>query len=433
MIMMTNVYDIIMALRSNNGRNAKIEILKQNQDNETLKQVCYLALNPLINFYQRKIPAYTPRQPHTADTLSSVLSSLEVLTSRTVTGTAAIEFLSKLLSSLVEDDAKVLELVIKKDLDCGVARGTVNAVWKNLIPEYPVMLCSQFSEKLVDKITFPAVAQLKMDGMRFNAIVKNNTCEFRSRNGKELNLLGNLTQEFVTLANGFDMVFDGELLVSDSDGLLNRQTGNGILNKAVKGTISEEEASKVIATVWDVITLKGFEDGHDDLPYRVRLSYLLHANLPSKIRLVESNEVRSYEEAERLFLTYLESGEEGLILKDMDSVWEAKRSKQHIKFKGELDCDLKIVGVQAGTGKYEGQLGAIICQSEDGVVEVSVGSGFNDEHRKTLINEKLIGRIVAVKYNARIKNNAGKESLFLPVFLELREDKNTADSSEKIK
>jgi hypothetical protein len=38
-----------------------------------------------------------------------------------------------------------------------------------------------------------------------------------------------------------------------------------------------------------------------------------------------------------------------------------------------------------------------------------------------------------VKYNARIKNKQGEESLFLPVFVEVREDKNDADSSGEIK
>ena len=45
----------------------------------------------------------------------------------------------------------------------------------------------------------------------------------------------------------------------------------------------------------------------------------------------------------------------------------------------------------------------------------------------------LLGKIVAVKYNARIKNNRGDESLFLPIFVEIREDKDVADSSKLIK
>ena len=78
-------------------------------------------------------------------------------------------------------------------------------------------------------------------------------------------------------------------------------------------------------------------------------------------------------------------------------------------------------------------LGAIVCESSDGVVKVNVGSGFNDLHRKTLKEKDLLGKIVAVKYNSRIKNRQGDESLFLPIFVELRDDKDEADSSKLIK
>jgi hypothetical protein len=38
-----------------------------------------------------------------------------------------------------------------------------------------------------------------------------------------------------------------------------------------------------------------------------------------------------------------------------------------------------------------------------------------------------------VKYNTRIKNKQGEESLFLPIFVEIRDDKTVADSSKEIK
>jgi hypothetical protein len=53
--------------------------------------------------------------------------------------------------------------------------------------------------------------------------------------------------------------------------------------------------------------------------------------------------------------------------------------------------------------------------------------------RKNLINENLVDRIVAIKYNSRIKNKLGDESLFLPIFVEIRDDKDIADNSKDIK
>jgi ATP-dependent DNA ligase len=137
------------------------------------------------------------------------------------------------------------------------------------------------------------------------------------------------------------------------------------------------------------------------------------------------------DEARETFDSYLAEGQEGIILKDLNGVWEDKRAKHQIKFKGELECELRVVGIQPGTGKYSGMLGALICESEDGVVKADVGSGFKDDQRVDA--DFYLDKIVSVKYNARIKNKQGEESLFLPVFIEVRGDKDIADRADQIK
>jgi hypothetical protein len=422
------------SLAANSSRNFKIEQLEKNRDNETLREVVRLALDPFTQFYQRKIPKYSRGAEENTVSLEEGINSLFDLSQRLVTGNAAIEHLKNILTNLTEDDAKVIERIIQKDLKCGVQVSTANAVWAGLVHEYPVMLCSQFEQKLVDKVKFPALVQTKMDGMRFNAIVRDGKCEFRSRNGKEIQLLGFLEDDFIKLAGDVDCVFDGELLVNDKGVVLDRQTGNGILNKANKGTISDLEARKVRATIWDVIPYMYFVDGECPVNYKKRwesLRVLMDTHNPAKVSLVDSWEVATYEEAKTLFEGLLAQGQEGIILKDLNGIWENKRTKSQIKFKGELECDLKIVGIEEGTGKYTGMLGAILCESADGVVKVRVGSGFNDDQRKTL-GKEIVDKIVAVKYNMRIKNKLGEESLFLPIFVEIRDDKEQADSSDSI-
>ena len=433
-----NINAFFNSLAANPSRNFKIEELEKHVDNETLREVIRLALCPFTQFYQRKIPAYTC--DGTNANIEAILPALYDLSSRQVTGNAAIEYLRMLLTSLNPDDAKVLERIIDKSLDCGVQVSTANAVWSGLIKEYPVMLCSPFEQKLVDKIKFPAYVQLKMDGMRFNAIVRDGKCEFRSRNGKEIQLLGNLEQEFIALAGDVDCVFDGELLVMlpGDHQFADRQTGNGILNKANKGTISADQAALVHATVWDVIPYVLFGDGYCGTPYSTRFSSLkkLVDQIPAKdkkIWLVSSDIVENIDEANAKFEEYLALGLEGIILKDGSGAWEDKRAKHQIKFKGELECDLKIVGVEEGTGKYAGMLGAILLESSDGVIKVRAGSGLSDGQRKDLWGQNLVDKIVAIKYNTRIKNKVGEESLFLPIVLEIRDDKEVADSSKEIK
>ena len=433
------VFNIIESIASTSSRLEKEAILRENADNDILKEVFRLAYDPFTQFYIRKIPKYNSAQPNQADTLDSVISSLAMLSSRQVTGNAAIEYLTKLLSSLIENDSKVLELIIGKDLRCGASASTANKIWPNLIHEYPCMLCSPSDEKTLSKIKWPAMVQLKMDGMRFNAIVKDGGCEFRSRNGKEIVLKGELEHAFVRLADGKNIVFDGELIVSDESGkVLNRQTGNGILNKAVKGTISLDEAKMVGATIWDMIPYEDFKIGCCSLSYKDRFELVQNLPIGGRIKIVKFHNVETLDNAREIFEYYLNQGEEGIILKDLSGKWEDKRVKHQLKFKAELDCDLEVVGYEEGTGKYVGKLGALVCRSrstDQDVLEVSVGSGFDDASRDSLwnIRNSLVGRIVAVTYNAKITNKQGGISLFLPRFVELREDKDIADRQEDIK
>ena len=184
---------IFEELAATSSRLEKEAILKKNAKNDVLKRAVFLALDPYTQFYIRKIPKYKPNKGK-GIALNFALDSIGDLSKRLVTGNAGIDHLRSNLEALNEDDAKVLERVIQKDLDCGVQVSTANKIWEGLVTDYPCMLASGYDEKLVEKIQFPALVQLKMDGMRFNAIVdaNNKSVEYRSRNGKEVDVNNDL-------------------------------------------------------------------------------------------------------------------------------------------------------------------------------------------------------------------------------------------------
>ena len=126
---------------------------------------------------------------------------------------------------------------------------------------------------------------------------------------------------------------------------------------------------------------------------------------------------------------------EGVIVKSPYNIWKDVRATDMVKFKAELDCDLRVIAVETASGKYEGMLGALVCESDDHKVQVKVGTGYTDEMRSEFIKQDLIGKIVTITYNARIKdkNRPDVDSLFLPRFVEFREDKDVTNTSEEIK
>lgn len=431
------ILSILNNLASNNSRKFKLSVLQLNTDNQLLKRVVEMACNPMLQFYIRKIPKYKPLNNPT-QTLEQALNDLSLLSTREKTGNAAIEHLRSILSNLSPDDAKVIERVIKKDLRCGVSTATINDAWKDLIPVFPCMRTHEYDENLVQNFRYPAWVQDKHDGMRFNAIVQNNTCEFRSRSGNLIELHGHLQEEFVAMAKGNDVVFDGEFLVRKNGVFLDRKTGNGILNKAVKQTITKEEASLVSAILWDYIPFKDWQKHFCEIDYFNRYKKLKDC-VPNhfksddcRIFLSENIVVNNIQEVTQAFNKSIENNKEGIILKALNCGWENKRIKGAIKFKSEKECDLIILRIIPGEGKYDGLLGAIECGTIDEMLTVRVGSGFSDDQRRQNWAEK-IGKIATIKYNEKIQSKiTNKFSLFLPRFVEIRNDKTESNLIEEI-
>jgi ATP-dependent DNA ligase len=223
-------------------------------------------------------------------------------------------------------------------------------------------------------------------------------------------------------------MLDGELLMTGTDGRpLDRKTGNGLLTKFQKGTGTAELATQIRAVVWDLVPLDFFRTGQCLMPYEERLK-LLGNESHGHVNAAHTYTVRSMEEAQTLYQKKLAEGEEGLILKDPRGPWEDKRVKHQVKMKAELEADLRVTGFLPGTGKYEGKIGSLLVESADGKVKTAVGTGLNDEER-SYDPKDFKGRIVSVKYNAVIEDKkTGQRSLFLPVFVEIRDDKGVADT-----
>ena len=416
---------IINALAATSGRLEKEAILKQNCDDLTLKETFRLALDPKVNFYIKKLPAAGPKPTGDPWSLDKALKSIEGwLATRKLRGKSATTHLERLFACVSDDDQEVLRRVLGRNLKCGVSEATVEKIWPDLKLSYPCMLVSPLTEKT--KVKFPCVVQTKMDGMRFNARVVDGAATFYSRAGKELAFEGlPIEAAFQKLPEG---VYDGELLVANCD----RKTGNGILTKFQKGTGTLTAGRDIHAKVWDVIPLSDFDKGSCSVGYIERFRILggaLKAARPDTITIVRTwLDVSDMEEAQTIYKEQLAHGEEGVILKDPKGPWEDKRVKHQVKMKAELEADLRVTGFLPGTGKFEGKIGSLLVESADGKVKTAVGTGMNDEER-SYDPKDFKGKIVSVKYNAVIDDKkTGQRSLFLPVFVEIRDDKGVADT-----
>lgn len=438
--MSKSVYEILEEVAATSSKNEKEAILLKysKEDTDGMLRECFrLAYSPIINFY---INSKTlPEKKTNVDVeerelyLAVLFTDLTMIYSRFFTGMKAIQKLESILQGLTKEAASVVERIVLKDLRCGVGETTINKVWKDLIPAVPQMLASPMKDKTLSKIKYPAVAELKSDGSRCIAYCNTDGVRLMSRNGKQYQGLVDLELSLQDeLFNG--LVLDGELVFDTTKA--DRSTGNGIVTKAVKGTISLEEQSGVVFQVWDVIPQKEYKPKgvlkvQQWQRYTGLKELLKHTN-KNNIQLIPSHVVNSLEEAKEIFRKYVEDGFEGIILKNLNSFWEDKRSSNLVKFKEELFADLRVVGYYEGEGKAAGMLGGLVLESEDGVIKVNVGSGFTDEQRIQIWRDKNLN-IVEIKFNGITEDKrTGQKSLFLPIFQRERLDKSAANNYDEM-
>ena len=459
-----SIYQIITQLKSTRSRNEKESILAREANNEDLKTFFCLALNPYINFYQKKPfkQSYGGTYP-----LSSAMKELEsVIAGRVKTGNEAVAFITNIIDSVSVDGGKVIMHILQKESGCDLGGATINKIWPKLIPIYPCLLATAWDDKLASKLDWKSgvFSNLKSDGLRINLVIdETGGVSAFSRAGNTLNFYG----AFDFLGEYFkSVVIDGELLTVKANGKFNdRQTSNGIGSKAIKGTMSTVEASSLHITAWDVIPLEDFKNEKSELEYSNRFALLtdMISKIPQfahKISLIPSRIVYSIDEAQDHFQEMLVAGEEGTVVKSPKMLWENKRSKLQLKLKSEHPGEFEVVGYKLGEGKLTGNLGSLDIASSDRMV-LSNLSGYSLKLRSeifanltgqdvpyTMVIDDLpvvffakpgdcditIGSIVTVTYNQKIKaRDSDTYSLFLPRFSGVRLDKSVANSLSELK
>ena len=125
---------------------------------------------------------------------------------------------------------------------------------------------------------------------------------------------------------------------------------------------------------------------------------------------------------------YTERGYEGVVLRHPEVAYHEGRSNHLLKYKYFKEADLKIVGTEAGEGRLEGTLGALMVEGIiDGVnIKANVGTGMTDADRALLQADKnIVGKVLTVKYQA-ITDRSDKEGIYslrFPSFAGIKQDR----------
>jgi len=441
---MKHIHALLLAIAATSSKNEKLALLTAHRDDADLREFLRVTYEPRINFYQRKVD---PAAMTEADlsTIRPVFNRgfihdvVTVIAGRIVRGNLAKRWLAARYNGFATQwERDMLDWLIGRDVRAGFSESTINKVWPNLVTDVPYMRCCL--PKDAKLVAFPwrsgVYSQIKADGM-YAEIDHDDEVRVQTRNGSPLPV--DALQELVGavqlyLPRGYR--YHGEMLVRRNGEYLSRQEGNGILNKLLQSG-EKPDGVEICYEVWDMIPrTASVAKGKCETPYRDRFAPLCDAMRGSSspyLMVIETKLVESYEEAMEHYRDALARGLEGTIIKHPLAIWKDGTSKEQVKMKVEFEIDLKVFGYEEGTGKAMGMLGALRCESEDGRLKVKVGSGFSDAQRKDIWARKDLN-IITVKSNSIMPPTRKDDySLFLPIFVEERLDKKTADTLQRIK
>jgi DNA ligase-1 len=347
---------------------------------------------------------------------------------------------NNLINSQLSSDPKedlllrdILMKILTKRMNIGIGAKLINkAIGRELIPDPSLMLASDDQKEIAgwSKI----YCEEKYDGVRVIAVGdREKGFQFYTRAFNELDKskLCRIESSLINVLHNANIVgevfFDGEL----TD--INRKSVSGKVTQILKGTAPNDIDKDFLFNVFDLEKSEVLKTGKGTTPFvkrRAELEFLLgFLGADSPVTLARQWVVDSMEETQKIYGLIVSMGGEGVILKPEDHVYECKRSKNWVKLKQIQDCDLEITGWYPGEGKREGFIGGFICTDSSKTLEVKIGSGFTDKDLQELSSDpdSLIGKIAAVQFNEPITDKFGGRSLFLPRFIEIRNDKNTAD------
>jgi ATP dependent DNA ligase domain len=249
------------------------------------------------------------------------------------------------------------------------------------------------------------LASEKLDGVRAYWDGEN----LLSRQGKKLNAPLSFTKNFPKFA------LDGELYAKE---LKFEEIQATVMDK-----LPDEKAWKRLKFhVFDVPEASG------GLLDRLEILAKFLKNEPNQ-NLIIIKQIKMRDNAQFLKFTedIIVKGGEGAVVREPNTPYERKRSKNAFKFKKFKDAECEVIAINKGSGKYVKFAGSLTCKALGGKDDeekagepksgtiFKIGSGLSDEQRT---NPPNIGSIITYKF----QNLSSYGKPRFPIFLRVRED-----------
>ena len=399
-----------------NSTNDKILVIKKYQDLKLLFQYAY----DTIKFTYGITSDNIKKQKHIG-TLGlenlNLFDVLDYLHNRRYTGHAAI----KLVNTFVQENLEYEDIIyniIDRNLKTRTDSKILNKVFPHLISEFEVALADTYEKSMnIDFSQNPYFASRKCDGVRCVTIFDHmGNKKFYSREGKEFLTLDVLKEDLGKL--GYTAtILDGEMCIVDENGDEDFQS---VMKQIRKKDHTIEHPRYMI---FDKLTYDEFYNKYSDRKLSTVYPLLQGIeSICSNVKALTQTYIDNDQTLEELIARADTLGWEGLIIRKADSAYEGKRSKNLLKIKSFKDQEYIITDLVIGPMRHivDGReittdmLSSVEIEHKGCVV--NVGSGFSIDERLFYKNnpDKLIGKMITVKYFEETCDQNGKVSLRFP-------------------
>lgn len=181
---------------------------------------------------------------------------------------------------------------------------------------------------------------------------------------------------------------------------------------AISGIVRTQKPSNE----WKQLTYNIFEVPNQKGGLLKRLSILeeyLNKHPNNVIKILQQSPCKDKNHLKTFLKEVEEKGGEGIVVRNPDAPYIAKRTTQALKVKSFQDTECEVRGYNPGKGKYENKVGSLLCQMDNNKM-INIGSGLSDSQRE---NPPKIGTIITFKYQGFTKNELPR----FPVFLRIKE------------
>ena len=427
--------NFVKEITSSNSRLHKQAVLQKYKDDEVVKQYLQILLDP-FKVYGISAKKLTKDVFYgEVEVVLDVFDLFDYLEEHNTGRDCDIATCRITLDSVASEDrecAELLEKLICKDLSLGIDSKTVNKEIPNLINRFDCMLAQKYFDNPAKLEGKEFAITTKLDGFRLIAIKDEfGNVKFYSRVGQPVEGLIEIEAEFANLPN--NTAFDGELTVSDYFKMSSKEA-----YKAASKIIrlkGDTPKTGLTYRVFDCMSATEFMSQKCDKTYSERRELL--DTFADRVDLKHIDVLHvlycgtdTTKITEWLNRITTEDGE-GCMVNLTDSPYVWGRTWNLMKVKKFQSLDLEVVGVEEGSGRLTGTLGAIHARYKGGNI-VKVGSGFSDEERKLYWEQPdlIMNKIVEIKFFEESTNADGTFSLRFPTWVSnIRDpkDKDTPD------